>query len=125
MEKMKRYIRLKNGIVIDTKGRLKQISYPYYDGKWLIDKKDIVAESDNIEGLIIRCGDLVCDSEFGDTPFEVANSESLAYENSVDVFRIFNDKKTYYSFLYEDITKLYTKQGDNYILVWDKERGLI
>lgn len=23
------------------------------------------------------------------------------------------------------VSKLYTKQGDNYILVWDKERGII
>ena len=119
---MKRYIRLKSGQIIDLDSNCKYIerrlfaNYSREDYWGVVQAHDfikttvIVAESDNILGLV-KVGDLVrtyLDYTKLEYITEIEDKEDLQ-----------NDR------LLSHINKLYTKQGDNYILVWDKERGVI
>lgn len=69
----------------------------------LIPLEDIVAESDYINDLI-QVGDIV-------------KAEKFNYCIGIEKDPEFKG--------YDYVNKIYTKQGDNYILVWDKERGVI
>lgn len=68
-------------------------------------EEKVIAKSDNIKDLIM-VGDLVFDKH-----------GCLVY--------ITDETWLCWCKKFLNIHKIYTKQGDNYILVWDKERGVI
>lgn len=137
---MKRYVRTINGKIIDT---TRQFFIKEYKGKnfpkYQIEENKIFAahfkmrnekpvyddelgyiekQSDTIEKLI-EVGDLVFDDE-EDSSFCFIVKRiykeygMLCFEGEFECSR------------YADtISKLYTKQGNNYILVWTKEKGVI
>lgn len=76
---------------------------------------EIVNQADNILDLIM-VGDLVDDTY-----------DKIQYVNKSLLYLIKDRKENYDAKKLEDlgITQLYTKQGDNFVLVWDKERGVI
>lgn len=102
---MKQYIRLKDNRIIDTK-KLKKIVGMRVTITFEPYKENIVSQSDDIADLI-TFGDLVVIKENGNL-YVVFNKQDIEW-------------------LVEENTpiKLYTKQGDNYILVWDIERGVV
>lgn len=124
---MKRYIRLKEGKFIDTK-RYRIDKHlvrfiRFFDDKLKkkdleIDINDIVAESNNITDLI----------KVGDLYFYNINLTDRKVENQFDILDLTFDKDIMLAKLRAgqiELTKLFTRQGDNYILVWDKEREII
>lgn len=129
---MKRYIRTKDGKIIDLNYALYTLhkltvfngKKAYYfqdcengDGHYLTFDQ-IVKETNTIEELI----------EVGD--FIIAK-DNIAYSGLVEEIyldcceeKIFN--LGLHCFIhYTRIAELYTKQGNNYILVWDKDKGVI
>lgn len=111
---MKRYIRLKDGQIIDTEHK--------DTDKYLIErilKDSVIAESDYVYDLA-QVGDLYSilllidmGEAITEETYEIANDNDLAdFKENVKLANfIFN--------------KLYTKQDGNYIQVWNRERGVI
>lgn len=113
---MKRYIRLKDGQIIDTEHKDAD--------KYLIDRilgDSFAAESDNILDLI-QVGDLV---EYTDYIYDFEIKNLLRVVLTCDLVNDDILAMKPYCCDENELQKLYTKQGDNYILVWDKERGVI
>lgn len=111
---MKRYIRTKDGKIKD----LKVLRYAF-EKSYFPNQKDyedllqspIIKTADTIEELI-KVGDLV---KFGGT-------------GSHTFVSVLRDKTSFYDYWgcikeYQYITELYTKQGNDYILVAKKENG--
>lgn len=105
---MKRYVRTKDGKVYDT--------VKNYESCDTILLKDVAVESDKILDLI----------QVGDFIFFRSKENNEIYQVIIDtsghlvslISNIYVDKTI-------EVTKLYTEQGDNYILVWDEDRGVI
>lgn len=126
---MNRYIRTKDGkifegAVIETElynssfynDRIgEQTFYSQKMNRWGF-VNDIIAESDNILDLI-QVGDLIED--------DYIDSILFVKSSTINFFK--DEIENYNSKIPEDlgITKIYTKQGNNYILVWNKEQGVI
>jgi len=110
---MKRYIRTKDGKIWDTNWYHDDFTneevpyYDFYEKGGFIYLDSIIAEADNIFDLIIK-GDLV---EYKDDD----NDTWLE-----DIKKSWEDYKET-----SLINKIYTKQNEDYCLVWDKERGII
>lgn len=103
-QEMKRYIRTKDN-------RFYEIETMYAKGNVIIkglEPQETIAESDNVFDLI-QLGDLVsyCWYDSDKLENEIYNNNLALHINDII------------------ITKIYTKQNDNYCLVWDKERGVI
>lgn len=110
---MKKYIRLKNNKVYEVDEWETDICVRTNHG-WVY-KADIIAESDSVFGL------------GGYAYFEDINGNIHVID---DIAFDFNRNEWCFSvknvaFFENEIAKLYTKQGDNYILVWDIEKGVI
>lgn len=124
---MKQYIRTKDGKIIDTEPfyilpRSNGLTWSKYQTTVLRLEQDIrignAKEVDTIEELI----------EVGDLYFYNINLTDRKVENQFDILGLTFDKDIMLAKLKArqiELTKLYTKQGDNYILVWDKERRII
>lgn len=130
---MKRYIRTKDGKIIDLDGNVKYCRRDLYKDlsreEWwtlvqahdFIKTTDIVAESDNITDLIM-VGDLV---EYTDYIYGFDMTNLLRVILTCDLVNDDILAMKPYCCDENELQKLYTKQGDNYVLVWDKERGVI
>lgn len=103
---MKRYIRLTDNSICDTTNIKEEtgtsIIIKDKGENILINKEeDIVVESDNILDLL-QVGDLVSSTK--NYVWQIRNNYTLECESLLD-----------------DIIEIYTKQGDNFVLVWTKE----
>lgn len=125
---MKQYIRLRNGQLFDTtKVHIKKEEWALESSLEILKNghiyyyftKDIIAESDNILDLI-QVGDLIR-FEFMTDDYDYHKGTIMLDKFSDYMETLKDDMKDDYI----DLLELYTKQGDNYILVWDKERGVI
>jgi len=108
---MKRYIRTKDGKIIPSERLEKNSNNEFWVlnefeiGTYIIDYDFIIKQADTIEELIM-VGDLVRLEKFG-------MLESEEWEEWEVIYNAFNNV----------ITELYTKQGNNFILVARKENG--
>lgn len=104
---MKRYIRLEWGKIIDTT-KIKTKGYvEEYNGRKYFYGDEYIAESDEIT-------DLVFDEDLVKVYDNILNKTYFTKNEDVDIE----------SYCFE-LLAFYTKQGNNYILVWTKERGVI
>lgn len=118
---MKRYIRTKDGKIIPTK-RLKKnddnefwVLNEFGIGTYIIDTTFIINQADTIEELI----------EVGDLYFYNIKLTDRKVENQFDILGLTYDKDIMLAKIRAgqiELTSLYTKQGNDYILVARKEK---
>ena len=128
---LKRYVRTEDGRLFDTSVEtiIENILYPRNEEvflKCVNVKKEIANTSDNIEDLI-EVGDLVEVNVDGNL-LPVYNGKGFIYENEEKDERVIMDKLGIIHAISNrkniNILSIYTKQGDNYILVARKnEKG--
>lgn len=117
---MKRYVRTIDDRVFDTTyiKKLIQDMHPTVEIDNFFDKEKIVCETDDIKDLL-QVGDIAIVMMNDDLFNETRQYKKAIYLESGMAL------KTFKEFHAKQLIELYTKQGNDFILVWTKKGGVV